>query len=150
MLTRPYILAIIVVFATAACFAAQQADRDGSTKAKAIPLKERGMKAVEEEMAWMLKLYNYSPILAVHDAVANVSSKAKGGKKSVNTPAPWGHRTLDHNGHLISYWWFMTPRGKKEIYFDTGISSDTLGEVAEQESARAQYMRRIASSVKLQ
>jgi hypothetical protein len=44
----------------------------------------------------------------------------------------------------------VTPRGKKEIYFDTGISSDTPGEVAEQESARAQYMRRMASSVKLQ
>src|SRR5262249_16362692 len=130
--------------------AAQPAAHDGSTKAKAIPLKERGMKAVEEEMAWMLKLYNYSPVLAVHDAVADASSKDKTGKKSVNTLAPWGHRCLDYGGHLISYWWFVTPLGKKEVYFDTGISSDTLGDVAEQESARAQYMRRIASSVKLQ
>ena len=149
MLTRHYILAIIAVVAAAACLAAQPAHHDGSTKAKAIPLKERGAKAVVEEMTWMLKLYNYSPVLAAHDAVADASSKVKADKKSVNTPASWGQRSLDHNGHLISYWWFMTPRGKKEIYFDTGISSDTPGEVAEQESARAQYMRQ-ASSVKIQ
>ena len=86
----------------------------------------------------------------MHDAVADASSKVKAGKKSVNTPAPWGHRTLDYSGHRISYWWFVTPRGKKEVYFDTGLSSDTLKEVAEQESARAQYMRQMASSVKLQ
>src|SRR6266516_1855844 len=100
MLTRPYILATIAVVAAAPCLAAQPADHDGSTKAKAIPLKERGIKAV---------------------------------KKSVNAPAPWGHGSLDHNGHLISYWWFVTPRGKKEIYFDTGISSNVPGEVAEQD-----------------
>ena len=150
MLTRHYTLAIIAVVAAAPCLAALPAGHDGSTKAKAIPLKERGMKAVVEEMAWMLKLYNYSPVLAMHDAVADASSKVKAGKKSMNTPAPWGHDSLDYNGHLISYWWFVTPRGKKEIYFDTGISSDAPGEVAEQESARAEYMRQTASSVKLQ
>ena len=150
MLTRHYIPAIIAVVAAVPCFAAPRADHDGSTEAKAIPLKERGTKAVVEEMAWMLKLYNYSPVLAAHDAVADASSKVKAGKKPVNTPAPWGYRTLDYNGHLISYWWFVTPRGKKEVYFDTGISSDTLEEVAEQESVRAQYMRQMASSAKLQ
>jgi len=150
MLTRHYILAIIAVIAAVPCFAAPRADHDGSTEAKAIPLKERGTKAVVEEMAWMLKLYNYSPVLAAHDAVADASSKVKAGKKSVNTPAPWGTRILNYSGHLISYWWFVTPRGKKEVYFDTGISSDTLEEVAEQESVRAQYMRQMASSVKLQ
>jgi len=148
---RPYVLAIIAVFVAAPWLAAQPATHGGSTQAKAIPLKERGMKAVEEEMGWMLKLYNYSPVLAVHDAVADASSKAKTGKKSVNTPAPWGHRSLDYNGHLISYWWFLTPRGKKEVYFDTGISSGTLGgDATEQESVRAQYMRRMAPSVTLQ
>ena len=65
------------------------------------------------------------------------------------TPEPWRHGSLDYNGHLISYWWFVTAHGKKEVYFDTGISSDTAG-VAEQESAPAQYMRRMAPSVKLQ
>jgi hypothetical protein len=151
MLTRHYIPAIIAVVAAVPCFAAPRADHDGSTEAKAIPLKERGTKAVVEEMAWMLKLYNYSPVLAAHDAVADASSKVKAGKKSVNTPAPWGHRTLDYNGHLISYWWFVTPRGKKEVYFDMGISNETPGEVAaEQESARAQYMRQMASSAKVQ
>ena len=103
------------------------------------------MKAVAEEMTWMLKLYNYSPVLATHDAIADASSKAKAGKNSVNTPAPWGHGSLDYNGHLISYWWFVTPRGKKEVYFDTGISSDTPGDVAEQDLARVQYMRQMAS-----
>jgi len=68
----------------------------------------------------------------------------------VNTPAPWGYRTLDYNGHLISYWWFVTPRGKKEVYFDMGISGETPGAAAEQESARAQYMRQMASSAKLE
>jgi hypothetical protein len=150
MLTRHYILAIIAVVAAALCLAAHPAGHDGSTKAKAIPLEERGTKAVVEEMTWMLKLYNYSPVLAAHDAVADASSKVKADKKSVNTPASWGYRSLDHNGHLISYWWFVTPRGKKEIYFDTGISSDTPGEVARQELARAQYMRQMASSVKIQ
>src|SRR5215471_684326 len=145
MLTRPYIFAIIAVVAAAPCLTAYPADRDGSKIAKAIPLKERGTKAVVEEMAWMLKLYNYSPVLAVHDAVADASSKDKTGKNSVNTPAPWGHGSLDHNGHLISYWWFVTPLGKKEVYFDTGISSDTPGEVAEQDSARVRYMRQMAS-----
>jgi len=145
MLTRHYIHAIIAVVAAALCLAAQPAAHDGSTKAKAIPLKERGMKAVAEEMTWMLKLYNYSPVLATHDAVADASSKVEAGKNSVNTPAPWGHGSLDYNGHLISYWWFATPRGKKEVYFDTGISSDTPGEVAEQDSARVQYMRQMAS-----
>ena len=151
MLTRHYILAIIAVVAAAPCLAAKPADYDGSTKAKAISLKERGTKAVVEEMTWMLKLYNYSPVLAAHDAVADASSKVKADKKSVNTAASWGHGSLDYNGHLISYWWFVTPRGKKEIYFDTGISSDTPGEVwREQESARARYMRQMASSVKIQ
>ena len=103
------------------------------------------MKAVAEEMTWMLKLYNYSPVLATHDAIADASSKAKAGKNSVNTPAPWGHGSLDDNGHLISYWWFVTPRGRKDVYFDTGISSDALGEVAEQDLARVQYMRQTAS-----
>src|SRR5215475_9356738 len=116
MLTRPYILAIIAFVAAAPCLAAKPANRDGSTKAKAIPLKERGMKAVEEEMAWMLKLYNYSPVLAVHDAVADTNSKAKTGKKLLNTPVRWGYCCVDYGGHLIIYWWFVTPSGKKEVY----------------------------------
>src|SRR5262249_1306251 len=108
MLTRPYIFSIIAVVAGARCLTGYPADRDGSKIAKAIPLKERGMKAVEEEMAWMLKLYNYSPVLAVHDAVADTSSKTKTGKRSVNTAVPWGHRSLDNNVHVISYWWFVS------------------------------------------
>src|SRR5436190_19369262 len=115
MLTRPYILATIAVVAAAPCLAAQPADHDGSTKAKAIPLKERGIKAVAEEMAWMLKLYNYSPVLATHVAVADASSEVKAGKKSVNALAPLRHGSLDDNGRLISYWLFATVRRMKEI-----------------------------------
>src|SRR5262249_39625878 len=145
MLTRHYILATIAVVAAAPCLAARPADHDGSTIAKAIPLKERGTKAVVEEMAWMIKLYNYSPVLAVHDSVAYASSKDKTGTNEVNTTAPWGPGSLDHYGQLISYWWFVTPLGKKEVYFGTGISSDAPGEVAEQDSARVRYMRQMAS-----
>ena len=62
----------------------------------------------------------------------------------------WGHGSLDHNGHLISEWWFMTPRGKRDVYFDTGTLISTPGEVARQESARAQYMQRMAHTLKVQ
>ena len=89
MLTRNYIIAIIVVVA-APCLAAQPAEHDGSTKAKAIPLKERGTKAVVEEMAWMLKLYNYSPVLAAHDAVADARAKSKQAKSQWKLQHPGG------------------------------------------------------------
>ena len=57
MLKRADIIMVAAVFAIAPCFAAQPSVRDGSTKAKAIPLKQRNpQKAVEEEFAWMMKL----------------------------------------------------------------------------------------------
>ena len=46
--------------------------------------------------------------------------------------------------------WFETPRGKKDVYFDTGTLINTPGEVARQESARAQYMGRMAPTLKVQ
>jgi hypothetical protein len=61
-----------------------------------------------------------------------------------------GRATVDHHGHLSSDWWFVTPHGKREVYFDTGTLIDTPGEVARQESARAQYMARLAPTVKVQ
>jgi hypothetical protein len=125
MLTRAQIVATVAVLAVARCFAAVP---DGSTKAKAIPLKQRDpMKAVEEEMAWMMKLYHYTPLLATRDAVAESIRRVKAGEKSVKPPAPWEHGSLDHHGHLISYWWFVTPHGKKDIYFDTGTSNKHRG-----------------------
>jgi hypothetical protein len=108
------------------------------------------MKAVEEEMVWMMKLYHYTPLLSTRDAVAESIPKMKAAKKSVNVPARWLHDTLDHKGHLISYWWFVTPRGQKGIYFDTGKSIDTPGEVARQESARAHYMGEMARKLTVQ
>ena len=148
MLKRGHILTIIAIATAGSCFAATP---DGSTKAKAIPLKQRDpAKAVEEEMAWIMKLYRYTPLLAMRDRVAEEVRKVKAGKKSTNRSAGWGHATVDHNGHLISDWWFETPRGKREVYFDTGTLINTPGEVARRESARAQYMGRMAPTLKVQ
>jgi hypothetical protein len=148
MLKRANIVTILAVVATASAFAATP---DGSTKARAIPLKQRDpAKAVEEEFTWMMKLYHYTPLLAFRDRVVEEIRKVKAGKKSTNKSAGWGHATVDRNGHLISDWWFDTPRGKREVYFDTGTLINTPGEVVRQESARAEYMRRMAPTVKVQ
>jgi hypothetical protein len=148
MLMRVHIVTIAAVFVASTCLAAIP---DGSTKAKAIPLKQRApAKAVEEEFALMIKLYHYTPLLAMRDAFVGAVRKVKGGQKSVSVDPGWGHATVDHNGRLISNWWFQTPRGKRDVYFDTGTLLDTPGEVARQESARAQYMGRMAHTIKLQ
>ena len=148
MLKRAHIVTILAVVAAASAFAATP---DGSTKARAIPLKQRDpSKAVEEEFARMMKLYHYTPLLAFRDRVVEEIRKVKAGEKSTDKSAGWGHGTVDHNGHLISYWWFDTPRGKKEVYFDTGTLLKTPGEVVRQESARADYMRRMGPTVKVQ
>ena len=147
MLKRAHILTIVAITTAAACFAATP---DGSTKAKAIPLKQRDpAKAVDEEFAWMMKLYHYTPLLAMRDRVVEEVRRVKAGKKSTNRSAGWGHATVDNNGHLISEWWFDTPRRKREVYFDTGTLINTRGEVARQESARADYMGRMAPTLKV-
>jgi hypothetical protein len=148
MLMRAHIVTILAVFAAASAFAAPP---NGSTKARAIPLKQRDpSKAVEEEFAWMMKLYHYTPLLAFRDRVVEEIRKVKAGEKSTDKSAGWGHATVDHHGHLISDWWFDTPRGKREVYFDTGTLINTPGEVVRQESARADYMRRMGPTVKVQ
>ncbi len=148
MLRRAHIVAIAAVVTAASAFAATP---DGSTKAKAIPLKQRDPQtAVEEEMASMMKLYHYTPLLAMRDRIAEEVRKVKAGKKSTNRSAGWGHSTQEQNGHLISHWWFEAPRGRREVYFDTGTLISTPGEVARQESARAQYMGRMAPTFKVQ
>jgi hypothetical protein len=148
MLAFANVLTIVTIATAASCFAATP---DGSTKAKAIPLKQHDpAKAVEEEMAWMMKLHHYTPLLATRDRLAEEIRKVKAGKKSTNTSAGWGHATVDHNGHWISDWWFETPRGKRDVYFDTGTLIDIPGEVERQESARAEYMRRMARTLKVQ
>ena len=145
---RVHILTVLAVLAASPCLAATP---DGSTKAKAIPLKERDpAKAVEEEMAWMMKLYHYTPILATRDAVADQIRQLKAGRKPEKKSPGWGHASVDYNGHLLSNWWFPTPKGKREIYFDTGTLIKTPGEVARQESARAQYIGRILPTLKVQ
>src|SRR5438876_5817318 len=136
MLKHAHIIAILAIATAASAFAAAP---DGSTKATAIPLKQRDpAKAVEEEFAWMTKLHHYTPLLAMRDRMVEEVRKVKAGKKSTNRSAGWGHSTIDHSGHLISKWWFDSPHGKREVYFDTGTLIDTPGEVARQESARAQ------------
>ena len=99
----------------------------------------------------MKKLYHYTPLLATRDAVADAVRQIKvGKKKSVENLHPWEHGSLDYRGKLISYWSFDTPRGMREIYFDTGTFINTPGEVARQESARAQYMKQMSQSLKIQ
>lgn len=148
MLMRVHLITLAALFAASSCLAVTP---DGSTKAKAIPLKQRDpSKAVDEEFAVMMKLYRYTPLLAMRDAIVVAVRQAKTGKKSVNVDPGWGHASLDHNGRLISNWWFQTPRGKKDVYFDTGTLIATPGEVARQESARGQYIVRMAQTPKLQ
>lgn len=68
---RPIHIFILVAFVVATpCHAKRPIVRDGSTIEKAIPLKKRGLKAVEEEMAWMTKLHHYTPLLATRDVIA--------------------------------------------------------------------------------
>jgi hypothetical protein len=109
------------------------------------------VKAVEEEMKWMTKLYHYTPLMATRDAVADaVRQITAGKKKTVQNLHPWEHGSLDRHGKLISYWSFNTPHGKREIYFDTGTLINTPGQVARQESAHAQYMKQMSQSLKTQ
>jgi hypothetical protein len=148
VLNRIHTAMLVAVVTATSAFAAAP---DGSSKAKAIPLKQRDpAKAVEEEMSWMMKLYHHTPLLALRDRMVEEVRKVKAGKKSTNRSAGWGHSTIDHSGHLISKWWFDTPHGKREVYFDTGTLIDTPGEVARQESARAQYMARMAPTLEVQ
>src|ERR1700682_571080 len=142
MLTRAHLVMVTVILAVAPCYAGKSTVRDGSTIEKGLPLKQRGPKAVEEEMAWMMKLFHYTPMLATRDEMAKLAAdairRAKAGQKQPpgHPPAPWEHATRDRDGQLISYWWFQTPHGRKEIYFDTGTSINTPGEVARQEKYR--------------
>jgi len=151
MICRAHIIIVSTAFAIATCYAAQPSVHNGSSGEKAIPLKQRGVKAVEEEMKWMMELYHYTPLMATRDAVADaVRQITAGKKKTVQNLHPWEHGSLDHHGKLISYWSFNTPHGKREIYFDTGTLINTPGEVARQESARAQYMKQMSQSLKTQ
>ena len=145
MLARAYILAVAVALTIAPCDAAT---RDGSTIDTAIPLKQRGAKAVEEEMQWMMKLHGYTPVLATRDAALDIARQLKAGKKreTVKSQSPWSHRTLKHGEQWCSYWGFLTPRGRKEIYFDTGVSINTPGEVERQESTRSKYIEKMWQS----
>src|SRR5437868_9932382 len=146
MLTPAYLIVVTAILVAAPCYADKAIVRDGSTMDRAISLKQRGAKAVEEEMAWMMKLFHCTPVLATHDEIVKLAAdairRAKAGQKqpSGHPRAPWGQATRDRDGRLISYWWFQTPHGRKEIYFDTGMSINTPGEVARQESSRAKYM----------
>ena len=148
MLKRVHFATLLAVTTVVSAFATTH---DGSTKVKAIPLQQRDpAKAVEEEFAWMTKHYHYTPLLAMRDRIVEEARKVLAGKKSTNRSAGWGHSTQEQNGGLISVWWFDTPRGKREVYFDTGTLLSTPGEVARQESSRAQYMERMAPTLKAQ
>ena len=152
MLKRATILAAGFALLTTVTYAATH---DGSTMEKAIPLKQRGPKAVDEQMQWMMKLHGYTPMLATRDelqkSAADAVRRLKAGQKPSTTrpPQPWEHATLDRNGRCCSYWWFRTPRGRKEMYFDTGVSISVPGEVVRQEQAVVEYFKKYINSLKL-
>ena len=99
----------------------------------------------------MVKLCHYTPVLAMRDVVVDAVRQIKAGKKkSLQDMHPWEHASPEDHGKLISYRSFVTPRGKKEFYFDTGESINTPGEVVRQESSRAQYMARTWQSFNVQ
>ena len=103
----------------------------------------------------MMKLHGYTPMLATRDVLqksaADAVPRLKAGQKPSQSPPPqpWEHATLDHNGQCCSYWWFRTPRGRKEIYFDTGVSIKIPGELAWQESYCVEYFKKYVQSLKL-
>ena|SRR5438105_4415966 len=149
MLKRAHITKFLASMAIAVSATAASTARDGSTEAKAILLKQRDpMKAVSEEFYWMSKLYHYTPLLAMRDAIVSAGRKLKPGEKISNASPGWEHSSRDFKGHLISHWSLTTPRGQREIYFDTGTLVDTPGEVQRQESARATYMTKMAPTIK--
>src|ERR1041385_1522623 len=142
MLRHAYLVVIVTAFAVTPCHAGKSTERDGSTMERAIPLKQRGPNAVEGQMTWMMELYGYTPVLATRNAAEDIVRQLKAGKsrQTVKSQSPWSHSTLKHGQQWCSYWWFLTPRGRKEIYFDTGVSVNTPGEVERQESACARYI----------
>jgi hypothetical protein len=145
---RFHIVIAMALVTVTPCHGETPSIRDGSTIEKAIPLKQRGAKAIEEEMAWMMKRFHYTPLLASRDTLIEAIRKAKETKKAVHPPAPWEHATLEHGRQWCSYWMVRTPRGKRHIYFDTGISIETPGAVPAIESSRAQYMGHLLESLK--
>ena len=153
MQIRVLILTTLTVLAASLCLAGTP---DGSSMAQAIPLKQRDpLKAVDEEMQWMTTRFHYTPVLATRDEIAALAADAirrvKAGQKpsSAKPPIPWEHGSLDRKGRLISYWVFRTPRGRKEAYFNTGVSINAPGELVRQESARGHYMQQAFQSVKI-
>src|SRR5438105_15810754 len=103
---RACLIAVVTAFAVTPCHAGKLAERDGSTMEKAIPLKQRGMKALEEQMQWMMKLHSYTPMLATRDELQKSAAYAvhrfKARQKPSQSPLPQQceHGTIEHHGHL--------------------------------------------------
>jgi len=91
-----------------------------------------------------MKLHGYTPVLAMRDAALDIARQLKAGKKweAVKSQSAWSHGTLKHGEQWCSYWSFLTPRGRKEIYFDTGVSINTPGAVEGQESDVRKYIEK--------
>src|SRR5438046_3014830 len=106
-------------------------------------------------MQWMMKLHGYTPMLATRDELQKSAIDAvrrlKAGQKPSQSPPPqpWFHSTLDQNGQCCSHWWFRTPHGPMDIYFDTGVSLKIPGAVVRQESDCVEYFRKYVQSLKI-
>jgi hypothetical protein len=149
---RAHILSLVLLIDVATCLGSKPPGNAGGSIERAIPLTHRTAEAaVNEEMTWMRKLYHYTPLEATRDAFAEAVRQIKvEKKKEASAPTPWGHASREYKGRLISCWWLRTPHGRKEIYFDTGVSINTPGEVARRESACANYMAERMKSLKIQ
>ena len=97
-----------------------------------------------------MKRHRYSPILATRELAADAQRQMRAGTPaaSIQIPQPFEHATIEHKGYWCSYWWFWTPRGRKELYFHTGVPASVAGEVERQEYVRAQYVARMAQPAK--
>jgi len=102
---RFHIVIATVFVAVTPCYAAKPIARDGSTMEKAIPLIQRGPKAVEEEMAWMMKLYHYTPLLASRDSLVEAIRKAKETMRAVHLPPLGSTPRLSMDGSGAATGW---------------------------------------------
>jgi hypothetical protein len=156
---RALFLIAVIAIAMRPSYGIEPIVHNGSSIARAIPLKQRGPRAVEEEMSWMMKMYRYTPVLSQKAEMIDAIRKGKAGKqnsenvreKSRSSPwASWDYTVLEHRGQWCSCWSFQTPRGPRTVYFDTGAPVNIAGEQLRQVRARAVYMDRAIDALKLQ
>ena len=74
--------------------------RDGTSFRKAILLHDKGPGQTRKEWMWIGKLYPDATLF------------------------PYNHSTMVHDGRCFSVYSVATPRGQRDVYFDTGDPCD--------------------------